>query len=482
MTTPNGPLTAKPQSGKPIRTILREGVEGGRRRTKSLRPKSCTNGALECKAARPWVLGHLLGALIACHSGQSSKGRIDASTADAGQGGALSSSGTTAVTPVASIVEASSSTTPDQPQDYELIGYGAMELATLNHCRKLQAAQAALLADQYHAASRKVAEALRDGSDPASQQLRRIDQAMQEARAKAQSLAELSIHRKNAESAQSAQGLPALHTLTRVKCWETTQRGLWAVSIAEPVLNEPGDWLPSHWNVSGPYEIVHVSRTGQVVRLVVPRQNDGFDEIFDSSPLLVDLSGDAEQEVLWSLSDAYGRVRTVAFASTRGAVKPVANLRIPGSVWSVSIPGGIRPRIEYRVHFGDSADCGSGDSDDEVEHFPSYDSPGFIAEVIDGKLALDTPAARDAVRQWCPRPPPDNWHTATEVLCARLWGQPATTLIKRLKSGFAWGGCQDPGATQLPLQGRTTEYGAMMLAARWKPPFRLRAADSQHAR
>lgn len=449
---------------------------------KSMRPKSCCNGSFESRAARTWVLGHLLGALIACHSGPSSKGRVGTTTANAGQGGALSSSSARAATPVASIAAAGSSTTPDQPQDYELIGYGDMDLATLNQCRKLQAAQAALLANQYESASRKIAQAIRDGSDPASQQLRRIDQAMQEARAKAQPLGELSIHRKNAESAQSAQGLPALHTLTRLKCWETTQHGLWAVSIAQPILNEPSDWLPSHWTISGPYEIVHVSRKGQVVRLVVARQNDGFDEIFDSAPLLVDLSGDAEQEILWSISDAYGRVRTAAFASAGGAVKPVANLRIPGSVWSVSAQGGIRPRIEYRVHFGEPWDCGSGDSDDEVEYIPSYDSPGFIAEVIDGKLALDTPAARDAARQWCPQPPPDSWHTASEVLCARLWGQPTTTLIQRIKSRFARGGCQDPGAAQSPLQGRTTEYDAMMLAAKWQPPFRLRDAGDQHAR
>jgi hypothetical protein len=164
----------------------------------------------------------------------------------------------------------------------------------------------------------------------------------------------------------------------------------------------------------------------------------------------------------------------VAFTAKRAGVARLDPIPLPGRLFAIDGQHDPRPRLSYHLDYGPTVEC-DDDPAEEIEHDATYHSPQLIAEVVKGRLALDTPAARRVAREACPRPPDKSWRTATEVFCARLWGQSSAALLKQLRARFEAGSCTDAGADQRPSRGPTTEYDPMRTAAEWEPPFRLSA-------
>jgi hypothetical protein len=184
----------------------------------------------------------------------------------------------------------------------------------------------------------------------------------------------------------------------------------------------------------------------------------------------VDVDSDGEEDLLWVLSNYRSSHRTVAFTFRDGRIRPVEKVPIPGTLTRIEFDSsGKAAGLVYSEELGEGWDeC--RDPAIEMESDAVVRSPELLAEVVHGKLHMDSRAVREALR-WCPAPPPTRFRRAVEVLCARLWGQPTEELLDDIERRFRQGSCAELGSD--PDHGATTEYHPMRTAAEWRPPLRL---------
>lgn len=336
-----------------------------------------------------------------------------------------------------------------------------------DRCLKVQGDLVERLKPQYAATEATI----RAGTDPLSRRIAELSLHLSKAPASHRASTQLSIDLANAEHAKQEK-LPSLIELAKVRCWPTQDRGFWAITVAQPLIVAPSVDGPSLWQVQGLTELIHSTSTGKQTQLVIGESEPGVEQIRRAEPLIVDVDNDGNQELVWEISDPYGAISVQLFTSDGERISREKHFPLPGRVVGIrSGDADHSAQLVYRVHFGEPPWC--EDPNRETEYFPTYDSSDLLAEVVNGKIVLDSPLARQSVTQWCPAPPPKHWKTPEEVLCARLWGQSEAVLLRQIRSRFSAGKCRSSEIPELPLRGPSSVYAHLLVAARWHPPFQL---------
>jgi hypothetical protein len=305
-----------------------------------------------------------------------------------------------------------------------------------------------------------------EGRDPVTLRIASLERSLEAARRAGEPLNNLAIELANAREDFERVAPPPDGFFETLRCYELGAEA-WLLRIAEPAVRVPEHGAPRDWSVEGDYELVHFDHGSPAGRLRFPK--DSLEPTFkNDTPQLVDLDGDEHVELLW-VAWVHPKVRTFAFTYRDQRVTSMEEIPVPGVLRSIESGGEARRGLlTYAVQFDDSARCLV---DEEIEHdSTTYSSPLF-AEVIDGKLVLESPLIREKLRTWCSKRPPAKVTTGDEVLCARLYGVSSASLLRQIEQRYVDAPCT-AGTTAVPAgKVATHEYGAMINASRWKPPF-----------
>jgi hypothetical protein len=338
-------------------------------------------------------------------------------------------------------------------------------------CEGLLAVEREQIMTAYAHAVANFTAARREKRDPASLRVARLERLLEAARRDGSPLNDLAIDLANARE-DVARGAPQPDRfIESSRCYGLGDEA-WVLRVRQPKVAIPPDGAPRDWSLEGEHELVYVDRKAAVTgaRLLTdstaPPQT-----LLNETPLLVDLNGNGHMEILWVVW-VHPATTTVAFAYRDQQVVPFSEVSVPGVLHSLEVKReGRHGILSYAVALDDGSRC-LGDA--EIEHDPTNYSSPLLAEVVDGKLLLDSPLIRENLRNWCPERPPTKIAGGDDVLCARLHGTPSASLLRQIERDFVEAPC-DPDAGAAPQNKRhSTEYTAMTNASRWKPPFVIR--------
>ncbi len=349
--------------------------------------------------------------------------------------------------------------------------YSDAERKLSRTCERLVDAQRQRIERAYDETRQALEERWKQGDDAVGQRIAAAKRALEEARKAGRPTADLALELNRAERDRYLGAPRVARFLDDARCYGWADEA-WVLQRAEPKIEAPQGGSRQRWELVGSHELVHVARSGRHERLSLEGVSDqSIERMRQDDPVLVDFDRDGSLEILWVIWE-HPDDRTYVWTAEAGEIKEWTQaIPVPGEVRQVGAEdGGRRGTLTYRVALDDSDAC--LDDDMEIEHDPTVYSAPLLAEVIEGQLVLDSASTREVVREWCPRHPGPDWKTGDEVLCARLWGEETASLLDAIDSRFSPADCattpHDP-----PPSGRSREYAAMQVAARWSPPFRL---------
>jgi hypothetical protein len=281
--------------------------------------------------------------------------------------------------------------------------------------------------------------------------------------------------------------VPAVEEIVpQLPCWPNGANA-WAVTLAEatlcPVTDEDSNLSGSGWQVVFEFHLSHFTAgtcqgSHQEMSWHVETEDWRGDQRFSRrgelcsvvghpfypralEPAFFDFDADGDPEIWIGISVKYEGDTTQLYTLKSSNIEKYPVVRHEfGSMEDVTGDG--RPDFLWSEALAGVIDCGDNPYD--------VHTPGFLAHSQpDGTFSIDSAEARKHARDWCPRPPAQLPGTL-EVVCARLWGADTASLVQRIQTERTPYDCSASGSQQ---PNGTTEYHAMLAAAKYEPPFRL---------